>query len=126
MESLAALLKKRRAELDVSQEVAAVQIGTTRATFNGWEAGKTPSLRWIDAVSEWLDEPAWKVLNGWGLLPDEDATVLASHYPDHHQRKEVFSRRRSDVRKHLAVTRQSGACHADSPALGWRPAAVAV
>ena len=78
MDSIANMLGKRRAELGVSQEVAAVTIGTTRTSYQKWQSGaETPTARWVEPLAEWLDIPRWKVLGGIGLLGDDELRILS-------------------------------------------------
>ncbi len=79
------MLKTRRAELGVSQEVAAVQIGTTRLTYSRWEKGKAlPDSRWIEQLATWLERPRWRVSAALGFIEDEAASVLAEHLGGQH------------------------------------------
>lgn len=61
---LSDLLAARRAALGLSQEVAAVQLGTTRNTYAKWESGEaTPEkIVWISPIADWLETDQMAVL----------------------------------------------------------------
>lgn len=81
MFQLNTMLKNRRDQLDLSMEVAAVQIGTTRLTYSKWEHGDAiPAAKWVEPLAAWLDAPRWQVLNALGLLDDGPAECLGDNY----------------------------------------------
>lgn len=74
------LLKIRRTEVGLSQEQAAVAIGTTRLTYSRWEKGlAVPDPKWFDALADWLGRPTWRVVAATGLLDEAATSVLEEH-----------------------------------------------
>lgn len=76
--ALSAMLIERREQLGISQEVAAVQIGTNRNTYTAWEKGEgTPEkLKWVRPLASWLDVPTYRVAAALGILGDGEVEVL--------------------------------------------------
>lgn len=76
---LGTMLYDRRRDLGVSQNVAAVQIGTNPQSYSEWERGtnRPQQLKWVMPLAEWLDAPMRRVLHAMGMLDDEEYGLLS-------------------------------------------------
>lgn len=58
MTALGEALKRRREELGVSQERAAVALDTSSNTYAKWESGENPPRKfsWVEPIADWLGD----------------------------------------------------------------------
>ena len=73
MEEFSIILIKNRQKLNLSQEQAAIQLGVGQSTYQEWEKGRSPKLKYL---------PKLKALFGLSSMDDffgESANITPPH-----------------------------------------------